>query len=81
MKSLQESYKTAIDTMKGAQKRMDSETSRQKETNWELDHQKKRETDYKAQIDKITMDIASMRTHLPMISEISFTILTEHILY
>lgn len=80
LNNLQETYKTAIDTMKKAQKQLDSEMSRQTETNWELEHQNKRNTDYEAQIDKIKKDIASMRTHLPMIGEISFAILAENII-
>ncbi|KAK2826126.1 hypothetical protein Q5P01_020340 [Channa striata] len=68
MKNLQDTYKTSVNTTKYVQKQLASEMNRQKPTNWELEHQKKRQTDYEAQIDKITKDIASMRSHLPMIN-------------
>ncbi|XP_026212317.1 CD209 antigen-like protein E [Anabas testudineus] len=64
---LEDSSKNVTTTMQEAQKQLDSEMSSQKETNWELEHQNKRQTDYKVQIDKMKKDIASMRTHLPMI--------------
>ncbi|XP_050934304.1 uncharacterized protein LOC108892423 [Lates calcarifer] len=69
LNKLQETYKTAIKTMKDAKKQVDSEMSRQTQTNWELEHQTKRTSDYEAQIKKITGDIASLRSHLPMIHD------------
>lgn len=66
---LQGTYKTAIEAMKGAHRQLDSEKSRQQQTNWELEHQKKRSQDYVVQIDTVTKDIAKLRTHLPKISE------------
>ncbi len=66
---LQETYKTAIETTKGAKKQLDKELSGQTQTNWELEHQTKRSTDYDAQIDKMKKDIEALRSHLPMISE------------
>ncbi|XP_070776968.1 CD209 antigen-like protein C [Enoplosus armatus] len=65
---LQDTYKTAIHTMTGYKKQLDSEMSRQTQTNWELEHQTKRSTDYEAQIVKMTTDIAALRSHLPMIN-------------
>ncbi|XP_042292689.1 CD209 antigen-like protein E [Thunnus maccoyii] len=66
---LQDTYKTAIETMKGAKKELDSEMSRQTQTNWELEHQTKRSKDYEVQIDKIKKNIDAMRSHLPMIND------------
>ncbi|XP_039992964.1 CD209 antigen-like protein C isoform X2 [Xiphias gladius] len=66
---LQDTYKTAIKTMKGANNQLDTEMSRQTQTKWELEHQTKRTNDYEAQIEKISKDIASMRSHLKMIND------------
>ncbi|XP_071354147.1 C-type lectin-like isoform X2 [Trachinotus anak] len=68
LNKLQETYKTAIETMNGANKELDSEKSRQAQTNWELEHQTRRKDDYEKQINTITRDIESMRLHLPLIS-------------
>ncbi|XP_023273095.1 CD209 antigen-like protein E [Seriola lalandi dorsalis] len=69
LNKLKDTYKTATETMKNANKQLDSERSRQTQTNWEHEHETKRKDDYVQQIDKITNDIASMRSHLPMISD------------
>ncbi|GAA6213654.1 uncharacterized protein LOC108892423 [Lates japonicus] len=69
LNKLQETYKTAIKTMKDAKNQLDSEMSRQTQTNWELEHQTKRTNNYKAQIEKITGDLQSLRSHLPMIHD------------
>lgn len=71
---LQDTYKTAVDSMKGAKKQLDSEMSLQTPTNWELEHQTKRSNDYEVQLVKMTKDVAALRNHLPMISETCFTI-------
>ncbi|XP_013868242.1 CD209 antigen-like protein E [Austrofundulus limnaeus] len=66
---LQGTYKTAIEAMKGAHMQLDSEMSRQQQTNWEVEHQKKRSQDYVVQIDTVTKDIANLKTHLPKITD------------
>lgn len=70
--SVQDSYKTAISTMKGAQKQLDSELKSQTKTKWELEHQNKLKTSYEEQLDQVKKDIATMRSHLPMMSETCF---------
>uniref|UniRef100_A0A3P8RNU6 C-type lectin domain-containing protein n=1 Tax=Amphiprion percula TaxID=161767 RepID=A0A3P8RNU6_AMPPE len=65
--TLHDTYKAAVEAIKGAKKQLDSEMGRQKQTNWEFEHQTKRSNDYEVQINKITKEIAVMRTHLPMI--------------
>lgn len=75
MNKLQDTYKTAIETMKGAKKQLDSEMSRQTLTNWELQHQTKRQDKNVAQIDQLTQSIASMKSRLPMISKPFFFLL------
>ncbi|XP_045919476.1 CD209 antigen-like protein E [Micropterus dolomieu] len=69
MIKLQDNYKAAIKNMTGYKKQLDSEMSRQKPTNWELEHQTKRSQDYQVQIVKMTEDIASLRSHIPMIND------------
>lgn len=59
-------------------KKRDSETSRQKQTNWEWEHQTKRSTDYKKALAKMKEDIASLRYQLPMTSENCFTVIAHH---
>lgn len=66
---LQDTYKTAVETLNSAKKQLDSELSRQTPTKWELDHQTKRTTEYAARIDQITKQIAEMKTHLPVITD------------
>ncbi|XP_030574617.1 C-type lectin domain family 4 member M-like [Archocentrus centrarchus] len=66
---LQDTYKAAVETMKDARKQLDSETSRQTQTNWALEHQTKRSNDYKSQIETITKEIETMRSHLRVISD------------
>ncbi|CAI5696769.1 unnamed protein product [Oreochromis niloticus] len=55
--------------MKDARKQLDSEMSRQTQTNWELEHQTKRSNDYKSQIEKVTKEIETMKTRLSMFSD------------
>ncbi|XP_040915997.1 C-type lectin domain family 4 member M-like [Toxotes jaculatrix] len=69
MNKLQDAYKTAIENTETTKKQLNSEMGRQKETNWELEHQTKRKHEYEIMIDKITQDIASKRSHLPMIKD------------
>ncbi|XP_035761749.1 CD209 antigen-like protein E [Neolamprologus brichardi] len=64
--NLQDTYKTAVETMKDASKQLDSEMSRQTQTNWEFEHQTKRCNDYKSQMEKITKEIETSRSRLSM---------------
>uniref|UniRef100_A0A668W836 C-type lectin domain-containing protein n=1 Tax=Oreochromis aureus TaxID=47969 RepID=A0A668W836_OREAU len=66
---LQDTYKTAVERMKSTKKRLNSNISHQKLTSWELEHQTKRSNDYKSQIEKITKEIITMRSYLPMLSD------------
>lgn len=60
--------------MKDARKQLDSEMSRQTQTNWELEHQTKRSNDYKSQMEKVTKEIEAMRTRLSMLSKTGFIV-------
>ncbi|XP_041810220.1 CD209 antigen-like [Chelmon rostratus] len=69
LNKLHDAYKTAIETMHSYKKEMDRETSRQTQTNWESEHQTKRQRDYEGQFDKLTKDLATLRHRLPMIRD------------
>ncbi|XP_035467308.1 C-type lectin domain family 4 member M [Scophthalmus maximus] len=66
---LQASYNSAIQSRDEVKKQLDRETSEQQRTKWELDHQKRRSKDYEKQIDKIQLEFATLKSHLPMIKE------------
>uniref|UniRef100_A0A3B3X516 C-type lectin domain-containing protein n=1 Tax=Poecilia mexicana TaxID=48701 RepID=A0A3B3X516_9TELE len=50
-------------------KQLAMEISEQQLIKWELEHQTLRVKDYEKQVEKLQMDIASLQSHLPMISE------------
>lgn len=66
---LQGTYKTAIKSINNYKKQLDSETSRQTETNWEFEHQTKRSTDYEAKVVQMTKDIEELKNPQPMIQD------------
>ncbi|XP_019712973.1 CD209 antigen-like protein C [Hippocampus comes] len=65
---LQESYKSAVRNMSEANKRLDGETRRQTESNWEFEHHKRRTKDYEVQLDKIMKDVTYLKSYLPVIA-------------
>lgn len=69
---LQATYNSAIQRRDEAKKQLVLEISQQQFTKWELEHQNKRTQDYKKQSDKIQMEIAVLKSHMPMISESFF---------
>ncbi|XP_041809984.1 CD209 antigen-like protein E [Chelmon rostratus] len=66
---LQVTYNTAIQRRDEVKKQLAKEISEQRLIKWELEHQKKRSKDYEKQIDKIHMEIAALKSHVPMIKE------------
>ncbi|XP_071780236.2 uncharacterized protein LOC139930848 [Centroberyx gerrardi] len=66
---LQDTYKTAIQTVDEAKKQLAREISQQELTKWELEHQKRRSNDYKGQIDQIQQRNAALQSHIPMSKE------------
>ncbi|KAF3844797.1 hypothetical protein F7725_007960 [Dissostichus mawsoni] len=66
---LQAAYDTAIWHRDEAKKQLAREIMEQQITKWELDHQKSRSKDYLKLSDKIQMEIAALKSHIPMISE------------
>lgn len=71
-------YKTALKRMDDANKQLDNERTNQIQTNWELDHQKRRKELNEEQIATITKDLGTMRTNLPLISETCFTDVVDY---
>lgn len=69
MAKLEDTYKSAIHSMKTDEKELVSETRRELPTKWELEHLAKRNQDYKANIDHTTEEVARLRTYLPMMDK------------
>lgn len=67
LSTLEDTYKAAFKSTNDYKKQLDSELHGQKPTRWELEHQTKRETDYKSNIAKITKDMAELKYRLPKI--------------
>ena len=66
---LQDTYKAAVETMNIHKKELESEKSRQTQTNWEFEHQKRRSTNYEKQLVKLIKDVAALRQNFPLISK------------
>ncbi|XP_014852104.1 PREDICTED: CD209 antigen-like protein E [Poecilia mexicana] len=66
---LHKQYETAVENIYAAQKQLDAEMNSQKETKWELEHQRKRTEDYKVLIEKVTQDLGKLRSQVPQISD------------
>ncbi|KAL3049119.1 hypothetical protein OYC64_008575 [Pagothenia borchgrevinki] len=66
---LQAAYDTAIWHRDEAKKQLAREIREQQITKWELDHQKSRSKDYLKLSDNIQMEIAALKSHIPMIKE------------
>ncbi|XP_070698417.1 C-type lectin domain family 4 member G-like [Pempheris klunzingeri] len=66
---LQASYNTAIQSRDEAKKQLAREISEQQLTKWELEHEGRRTKDYEKRSDQIKMEIAALKSHIPMIKE------------
>ncbi|KAM3595042.1 uncharacterized protein V6R79_017495 [Siganus canaliculatus] len=66
---LQDTYNTAIQRRDEANKELAKEISEQQLTKWELQHQERRTKDYQKMADNIKMEIAALKSHMPMIEE------------
>ncbi|KAK5916702.1 hypothetical protein CgunFtcFv8_011658 [Champsocephalus gunnari] len=66
---LQAAYDAAIWHRDEAKKQLAREIREQQITKWELDHQKSRRMDYLKLSDNILMEIAALKSHIPMIKE------------
>ncbi|XP_004082371.1 CD209 antigen [Oryzias latipes] len=66
---LQGSYNDAIQSRDAAEEQLEKEIKDQRLTKWELDHLVRRSKDYERQTEKLQLEIAALRSHLPMIRE------------
>ncbi|XP_030247934.1 C-type lectin domain family 4 member M-like [Sparus aurata] len=66
---LQASYNTAIQRRDEAKKQLAQAISEQQLIKWELEHEKRRTKDYEKQTDRIRMEIAALKSHMPMMKE------------
>ncbi|XP_069574651.1 CD209 antigen-like protein C [Brachyistius frenatus] len=69
MTKLHATYDAAIKSRDEVKKQLQLEISEQQVTKWELDHQSRRSRDYQKQTDKLQMEIAALKSHMPMIEE------------
>ncbi|XP_062253296.1 CD209 antigen-like protein B [Platichthys flesus] len=69
LNQLQDTYETAIKTMSDARHQLDSEMSRQRPTNWELEHQQIIKSGFEKEIDEMTVSIASMKSQIPVLHD------------
>lgn len=74
MAKLRVTYNAAVQSRDEARNQLEKELSEQQLTKWELEHQDRRSKDYETQADKIEMEIAALKSHIPMISECFFLI-------
>lgn len=70
MAKLQTTYDTELQSREEARKELVKETSEHQFTKWEMDHLDSRGKSYKEQINQFQIDIALMKSHIPMIGEI-----------
>ncbi|XP_056249289.1 CD209 antigen-like protein E [Seriola aureovittata] len=69
MTKLQAFYNSAVKSRDDAKKELAKEISEHLHTEWELDHQTKRNKGYEKDINKIQEEISAMKAHIPMIAE------------
>lgn len=78
LKKLHKTYKEAIVSMSKSKKDLDRELSAQTATQWELEHQSKRATDYVERIAQMKVDIASLQERVPKNGIILISYLNTH---
>lgn len=66
---LQQAYKTAIETKIKLQKELTEEAIQQKQSKWELDHQKTRIADYKTESESLLTYITRLKSQIPLLEE------------
>ncbi|XP_061599042.1 C-type lectin domain family 4 member M-like [Cololabis saira] len=66
---LQASYNAAIHRREDAKEQLAREIGKQAVTRWELEHQTRRKEDYERVIEKTQIEIATLKSHIPMIKE------------
>ncbi|XP_059209951.1 CD209 antigen-like [Centropristis striata] len=66
---LQATYNTAVQKRDEVKNELASEIREQQVTKWEIEHQNKRSKDYKKKSDALQMEIAAIKSHIPMMKE------------
>ncbi|XP_029981886.1 C-type lectin domain family 4 member M-like isoform X2 [Sphaeramia orbicularis] len=66
---LQDMYKTVFKVMTDAQRQVDAERKRQTQTDWELEHEKKRTTECERKTQEMPQEITSLKDHLLFLSD------------
>ncbi|XP_024132273.1 C-type lectin domain family 4 member M [Oryzias melastigma] len=66
---VQGSYNAALQSREAAKEQLEKEIKHQRITKWELDHQLRRTKDYEKQTEKLQLEIATLKSHLPMLKE------------
>ncbi|XP_022048934.1 CD209 antigen-like protein E [Acanthochromis polyacanthus] len=69
MVKLQTTYHNAVRRREEVKRQLAKEVSEHQVTKWELEHQSRRSKDYEKQAAKIQMEIAVLKSHLPMLKE------------
>lgn len=68
---LEAAYNAAAQRMDEARREGARVVREQQLIKWELEHQKRRNNDYGKKLDKLLMEIAGLRSHIPLIGETS----------
>lgn len=68
---LEAAYNLAVQRRDEARKEVARVIREQQVVKWELEHQKRRNKDYEKQSDKLLMEIAAIKSHIPLIGESS----------
>lgn len=66
---LEAAYKAAARRMDEAKTELAKVIKEQQLIKWELEHQKRSNNDYGKKLDKLLIDIAGLRSHIPLIGE------------
>ena len=72
MAKLQATYNAAIKSRDEARKQLATEINEQQLVKWELEHQNRRTKSYQWLVDKVQMEIVTLKSHMPMIGESFF---------
>lgn len=65
LKNLHDSYKEAIKSMDKSKRDLDGELNAQTATQWELEHQSKRSTEYVERIAQMKADVVELQERIP----------------
>lgn len=69
---LQQKYNTVIKNRDEMKQQLEREIKEQQRTQWELQHQSRRTNSYEQLISKAQMEIATLKSYIPMVGESTF---------